>query len=603
MALHDLHDRVQRLRLHASRGDARLRLFESLAQVEALHPPELPADAILLIRRLALRWDAGHAPTARAAALLRSVAGTVADAARPALGPVPAGAEVVLFESRAELLACLALDALAGHHAWWWSLLGLVPDHFADAWLEEPAVAPAVVEFLAGRGRLHPVLAQIRASEGRQLCRALIERFALPALLEPLARLRDVEASRVEDGPWTPWSGAWSHSAVSAPVALFAGAALGLQRAESMVRSSSFATAVGAWVDVVSLVGVEEPPRRWAASSRSPTTPSTPAQPGAAPLGLGDRIVIDSRVPGERAQDASEPRRTKEEATSVEPARPSPRSSGSTTGPMPGPPNAEESRPGPASLAPRGEDPVPLDIAREPPPTPKRPREHPLDGTRSGSWTESRPPAPVVPLESPSDRGALHDRHSKEERPDTDEPTAAPAAITTALGGGFYLINLALALDLYGDFTQPLHPGCGLPPWDVVAELTARLLDAPAPIDPLWGLLAALAGRPRLVPADDDPRDGAPGDFAPPGHRWPRTRSEAWFADLERRARDRLASAIGLPASTWLRQRADVHLGEARLDIHFSLADHPIEVRLAGLDRDPGWVPATGRTLRFWYHS
>jgi len=39
----------------------------------------------------------------------------------------------------------------------------------------------------------------------------------------------------------------------------------------------------------------------------------------------------------------------------------------------------------------------------------------------------------------------------------------------------------------------------------------------------------------------------------------------------------------------------------SRLDLHFSLAGHPLEIRLAGLDRDPGWVPAAGRTIAFHY--
>jgi hypothetical protein len=44
-----------------------------------------------------------------------------------------------------------------------------------------------------------------------------------------------------------------------------------------------------------------------------------------------------------------------------------------------------------------------------------------------------------------------------------------------------------------------------------------------------------------------------------------------------------------------------VHVTETRLDVVSALADLPIEVRLAGLDRDPGHVPAAGRALFFHF--
>jgi hypothetical protein len=38
-----------------------------------------------------------------------------------------------------------------------------------------------------------------------------------------------------------------------------------------------------------------------------------------------------------------------------------------------------------------------------------------------------------------------------------------------------------------------------------------------------------------------------------------------------------------------------------RLDIMLRLDELPIQIRLAGLDRDPGWVPAAGRTIAFHF--
>jgi hypothetical protein len=47
--------------------------------------------------------------------------------------------------------------------------------------------------------------------------------------------------------------------------------------------------------------------------------------------------------------------------------------------------------------------------------------------------------------------------------------------------------------------------------------------------------------------------------------------------------------------------RARVRVSTARLDIDLSLADLPIAIRLAGLDRDPGWIPAAGRSVAFHF--
>jgi hypothetical protein len=50
-----------------------------------------------------------------------------------------------------------------------------------------------------------------------------------------------------------------------------------------------------------------------------------------------------------------------------------------------------------------------------------------------------------------------------------------------------------------------------------------------------------------------------------------------------------------------MRQTGVVVRARQRIDVHFALALHPLEVRMAGLDRDPGWIPAAGADLRFVY--
>ena len=48
-------------------------------------------------------------------------------------------------------------------------------------------------------------------------------------------------------------------------------------------------------------------------------------------------------------------------------------------------------------------------------------------------------------------------------------------------------------------------------------------------------------------------------------------------------------------------QRARIHIRAGQLDTHFKLDDHPIAIRLSGLDRDPGWMPSVGCDIRFFY--
>jgi hypothetical protein len=70
--------------------------------------------------------------------------------------------------------------------------------------------------------------------------------------------------------------------------------------------------------------------------------------------------------------------------------------------------------------------------------------------------------------------------------------------------------------------------------------------------------------------------------------------------------RARLTLALGLRdsrrlAGVLLRMAARVHVGGERIDVFYALQRLPLAVRLAGLDRDPGWVPAAGRDLRFHF--
>jgi hypothetical protein len=240
------------------------------------------------------------------------------------------------------------------------------------------------------------------------------------------------------------------------------------------------------------------------------------------------------------------------------------------------------------------------------------------------------------------------------------QPEEPVEVIETELGGIFFLANLAIYLGLVADFSAPSDPGVGLDPWDLLALLAPKLLDDPSPRDPVWSLLARLASRDERQPPGRDftpPTDWrVPPEWLEP---WPAAEEWVWsrargrlrvrhpagflvldvtaedgeldvyaaFAPRLRRARVPGDGARGRPATRWihrlaayvrprlalalglddpgdvarvlLRRPARVHVTPAHVDVVLSLAQHPLEIRLAGLDRDPGWIPAAGRFLTF----
>jgi hypothetical protein len=54
-------------------------------------------------------------------------------------------------------------------------------------------------------------------------------------------------------------------------------------------------------------------------------------------------------------------------------------------------------------------------------------------------------------------------------------------------------------------------------------------------------------------------------------------------------------------AAVLCRHYARVCATDTHVDVYFDLAEFPLAIRFAGLDRDPGWVPAAGRSIAFHF--
>jgi hypothetical protein len=633
---------VGRLRVRAGPDTLAARRRAERAAGAALVPPDgLRPSAVLCVRELRGRPAGARLPQAEG--VRASLGRLLREAARPALGPVPAAAPAVLFADAAELLACLAADWCAQTHTahWWWRALLRQSDGVQavlQAWLDAPEYVPAALGHLARRGELMPFARALPAAGARRLLQALIRVFALPevgtsldVLFEhaaptapfrpprpaPLPSRRPAVADTAgpaaealpaphhepadqaaPDPPWADGVPEGQEVSLALPAQCVVGLGLMLHRAPIAVRGRPFAGALRRWA-------------RGRAAAEGPGACATASRPAA--CATASRPAADSRAaaypPGQAAPTA--------EAAGVVPPFPPP--TAPAAAPSPGAPR--EAPPLPDSAAPPGAEP--------------------------------HAPAPRgVPAAVPPPNPALPPGESLE----------------THQGGVFYLTNLALFLGLYGDFTAPARAELPLPLWDFLALLGERLAGAALRSDPVWELLARLAGR---APG------GPPGrDFVPPGGwrlpagwlaafpepgAWPwsagygRLRVEhpagfvvldvpleagpailqarrelqshaagelcevaprpedeetrpldRWLGWLMPYVRARLCRALGLAvasglAGLLLAHRARVTVTATHLDVVFSLAELPLAIRLAGLDRDPGWVPAAGRFVAFHF--
>lgn len=245
-------------------------------------------------------------------------------------------------------------------------------------------------------------------------------------------------------------------------------------------------------------------------------------------------------------------------------------------------------------------------------------------------------------------------------RPAAVEAAPAAAEIATEYGGLLFLLNALLALGIYGDFSQPHRSLPGLSPFGLLRLLGRAWFGESFIRDPLHGLLVCLAGGPRADAARDfeappwsvprswlapwpeggrplaggdklrpmlwhaagfplaelDPADPGAGAraarrlglrAAPRPARRPRLPAPArarWISCLRFYLEARIARALGCEdrseaMAMLCRRPARIIVEGDELGARFALDDHPLAIRLTGLDRDPGWIPAARRSLRY----
>jgi len=583
------------LRVEGARVDpalAQLRL-STLLNRAVTHPTTLPPSALIFIRKLGdplprllrIQQHDNRPPAAWQQALNEKLEGLAKNAARPALGAVPANAQAVVFLDWSELLASLAIDWCEGQIAarWWWQTLlrkATASQIVRELWRSAPEYVPAALDQLTRAGKTAQFVKTFSDSEAQGLLVSVARRFRLDDLVRVLDEIRferqpnltlpqssDFQSAvpskfeAIRAAPWKDWLRGSETGFLRPEQHTFLGVALMLQRAPSRVRTTSFTRDVENWLREVIAAqpmssdrsdALESPDRNY------PQTRSTP-QVHADHVAETSSVAVNSTT--------TSPKEISRDFTHIA---------------------LEDTDSNPAdatATAVRSHDLELVDSSQE---EPSLSREPSVSSHRQPSASPEHQSSTTSLEEYGWTAGKIS--FVSTEPPTTvtsDQLSLIEFQTETEFGGFFYLINLGTYLGYYGDFTTPLDPGIDLNIWDFVALLGRELAGEQVDTDPVWTLLQRLADR------DEGEDPGSP-------------QVKAWLDEQMPFIRTRLRSALGLiqtedPGPIVCRQHSRVTLTPTHIDVFFALADLPIEIRVAGLDRDPGWVPAAGRFINFYF--
>lgn len=643
---------LRRVTLHGVPRDglrARHRLEYALAAVDWA-PSGLPPQAVLLVKRLvpAAREGSG---TSEPGSFARRVAAALNDRAakarRPWLHADAAAAQAVVFTDEAEMVACLVRDWLDGVAAqrWWW--LGVLGGAAPVSWLRRQVLArgevlvPAALRLMEGPGSsaraaaaLEAWFARLEDGEAREALLSVQRAFALaPPPVRPVMpadRQAAGQPAAVAHESAEPLLEPGDHvalqrllfivpelrdSALRKPQRRLLAQVLAVVRSPSWARTPQLALALSLVEQAAAQAGGTDDE---AATVPDDIDSSNPGDPGNRKADVPSRTPVQERQPVHRHRDRPTARARPQGEGAVE----------------------DHSA---IRVAARGEGLSPS--ARAP-----------------AAWAEDSA-LPDAPAAAPG----VESRHAPAHTPSVHP---VPADVHTEFGGIFYLLNAALALGLYGDFTMPRARGLALSPWDWLALIGKSWFGTAFARDPVWALLAALAGRPAAqAPGRDfeapaswaidpswlapwgrveklsvhatrsrlrvhhpagfavfdiarDPslrplaqaqalcaphaalRDAKLSSAPPRGAALPRPGVARWLRCMLGYLEARLALALGAQAgddvpSLVCRHDARITTSASDVDVALQLGGLPLAIRLAGLDRDPGWIPAAGRGLKF----
>jgi len=641
---------IGRLRIRSKSSDpqAEQQHIAKMLRSATLHPVGLPESATLVVRRLVdplpSKLRAGPLNILPDASWQRAVAAAleklVASAARPAHGAVPAEIEAVLFYDRAEMLASLALDWMSGTLPvqWWWRELLRGSDVITALlreWIESPQYVPSAVDLLAKRKHAVQFMQRLPQQAAAAIVESVLNAHCVPrphmgATAQPNisedhddrptwspGAVKNQKFRRTEPllAPALPWVPEASTPGLMPVQRMLLIQALMLRRAPAIVRTVAFQKKLLLWQagaesaePIESQVEQTEQGIEYETLSRTISDSAAPEKTATHEIANSFQAVSSAN---ERLQEVGS-----QSSGDVPAAK------------LDGEVKSELVLPEVESRVESSQQPV----------LPAKDSLIALGPTQQHAIAEqevtSMPDSVFAPVTHP---GAAQ----------TEQKAGPCTTLETSYGGVFFLLGLALYLYIYGDFTSPSEPGLELNIWDFLALMADELTGGEIKKDPLWDELASLAGRQKSI---------KPGlSFDPPNEwRLPPEWLEPFSQDYDLQpvlingriismhpagftvidvpaetnahcsitesdgSVDRLQRWVGWMAS-YFRARLVRALGRedavvllcsrparvvftlTHIDATFSLDHHPIELRMAGLDRDLGWIPAAGRYVSFHF--
>jgi hypothetical protein len=638
---------VGRLRVRSRSSDpqAEQQRVARLLRSATLHPTGLPQSATLVVRRLVdplpSRLRAGPSDVVPDAAWQRAVAATLDElaisAARPAYGAVPTQINSVLFYDRAEVLVVLALDWMSGALAlqWWWRELLRGRDvvtALLDEWIQSPQYVPGALDLLAQRTRAVQFVQRLPHQAASQILEAVVTAFGIPRFVSGRSQLEDSSPNGNDPPPLPALSKAtqilgptidspapplfWVPEAFTPGLSAVQGIlliqALMLRRAPGIARTAAFQKELFQWQERVGTTSerVDQSTSEVYPAShnvqKQKRSPFEDKKKSSVEQAMIDLISVPAPLQSSRLEKV-DPEAESDGAPKVDVSK-----------------YQGKSRQRLAS-----------DL-----------QSMPVTGELAVAAHHAQPRAAqgqeVLWMQEAASQSASLSEDSPLKR--AHEPSIS---VETEYGGIFFLLPLALYLYIYGDFTSPAKPGLELGIWDFLALISFELTDGKIEKDPLWAELASLAGRTisQQPGFDFDPPDEwrVPSDWLEPfpeaydahptlangrlitlhpagftvldaadtensscdlkAMQEPVDRLQRWVGWMASYFRARLLRALGRDDSVSLLcgRRAQVVLTLTHVDVTFSLDHHPIEIRMSGLDRDPGWIPAAGRYVSFHF--
>jgi len=576
---------VSRLRVRSALNSAERAHLSMAFGAASLEPSGLGPSALVCIRRLsdprpgtlrpnqmALQLPAQWLDAARAA-----IDDKVRHASRPSRGHVPDNAECVVFADEAEAIACLATDwcdrRVSGR--WWWKMLFKSPGDMravVQYLFQSIEYLPAAFEYLAAQAKAVRFARMLAPADASSLLDQVALRFGLREL-QSVAKDRKASSSNLDDvldgarpgdaspsndaptfretatgrvvSPWSLLAPEADHPSLLPEQSALLGTALVLRRMPLAARSKRFADKMQAW--------------------RSAKLAPAGGRAQSAEMLSEVRVLFSAPSGSDEI-----------------------RFNGFDTGNVPS--SQDEVRGRDAIRAPEQSELRKRTGAGQEELLPfialafKTPAE---STAASGRNEEARQVEPIQPAAGASVSGAAKRTKDVAEENPAPALSALPSnqPIDTEFGGVFYLLNVGIFLGYYADFASSPNHDLSTPIWDFSALIGRELAGPRLEEDPVWLLLAQLAGRDPVGPLE-----------------WP----EELPADLMTTLRDRLAAALGCNDPEVLgalvcRHRARVFATATHVDVMLSLASLPIEIRLSGLDRNPAWIPSAGKFVTFHF--